>query len=335
MSKKMEESKVDYSTPNFELDNAELAQTSYKEVTKEPVNEVQTERPVRESSDTPKVNVLRKEIITVRHIPRASSMVTNPKHILYGGMAENATRTFVVPRLRSGAFVNVLTKEEKAFLEEEMGLEYNTLSSIKTVNNYWADMSVRLTKQDNYLDLSKPTDYIKYKVLLANKDLIAPSLQALQDSPKATYQYVIISEGEESKRSRNNMNTTMKCYLEYGKHEDDKDILRIVVETLTGKKTAPSVKLEFLQGQINDLIQSDSKMFLKVITDPYLNTKALIKKAVEMGVLINRDNHYYTRDGANPLCEANEESTLSNAAKYLNSIKHQDLLFAIQAKVKE
>ena len=54
------------------------------------------------------VNCLRNERIIVRHIPRQSNMVQNPKHVLYGGMAENAIRVFVVPRLTSGKYVNVL-----------------------------------------------------------------------------------------------------------------------------------------------------------------------------------------------------------------------------------
>lgn len=91
-------------------------------------------------------------------------------------MAENASRTFVVPRLSSGMFVNVLTDAEKAFLEEIMGLEYNSLSIYKKVDNFWDDSNengiskVTLKKQDNYFDLSNPEDYIRYKILLANKE---------------------------------------------------------------------------------------------------------------------------------------------------------------------
>jgi hypothetical protein len=333
MSKKMEE-KVDYSTPNFEVDDSPIEVVPVQT----PVQHTETEeQPKKEiKSKEPIVNILRNEKITIRHIPREGGMVTNPKHILYGGMAEGATRTFVVPRLRSGAFVNVLTKEEKAFLEDAMGMEYNTLSALKKPElNFWKDISVRLTKQDNYLDLSSPMDYIKYKVLLANKDFIAPSLQALQDDPKATYQFVIIAEGEENRQARDNMSAVMKCYKEYGKVENDPYTLRVIIESIDGRNTAPNSKLEFLQEKINNLIQADSKLFLRVITDPYLNTKVLIKKAVEAGVISNRDNHYYLREGNVPLCEANEESTLTIAAKYLNAPKHQDVLFAIQAKVKE
>ena len=250
-------------------------------------------------------------------------------------MAEGATRRFVVPRLRSGSFVNVLTNDEKNFLEEAMGFEYGTLNSTRKINNYWENIVVRLTKQDTYLNLADPEDYIRYKVLLANKDFIAPSLQALQDDPKATYQFVIIAEGEESRQARDNMSTLMKCYKEYGKVENDAYTLRVLVETIAGRTTAPNNKLEWLQEQINKLIQANSKLFLSAITDPYLNTKVLIKKGIEAGVIANRDNHYYLMKDNTPLCEANEEATLSVAAKNLNSPKHQDVLFAIQAKVKE
>ena len=67
------------------------------------------------------------------------------------------------------------------------------MSMYKKENNFWSDAypnginSVTLHKQDNYFDLSNPVDYIKYKILLANKNLIAPSLQVLEDRPKATY----------------------------------------------------------------------------------------------------------------------------------------------------
>lgn len=328
MSKKMEETPV----VNFEIDDT--TQLDSSEIKGLPKKEERVLRKESRVSEEATVNILRNERIIIRHIPKESGMVTDPRHVLYGGMAENAVRVYVVPKLRSGAYVNVLTDAEKSFLEEIMGLEYNALSIFKKEKNFWDEARVRLTKSDNYLQLSDPDDYIKYKILLANKDFIAPSLQALQDNPKATYQFVIISEGEESKTAKDTMSTTMKCYKEYGKIENDVDTLRVIIETIDGRPTAATSKLEFLQGKINDLIQANSKLFLKIITDPYLSTKVLIKKCVEAGIIANRDGHFYLREDNSPLCEANEEATLSIAAKFLNAPKHQDLLFALQAKLK-
>lgn len=267
-------------------------------------------------------------------------MVTNPKHILYGGMAENATKTFTVPRLSSGMYVNVLTDDEKAFLEHIMRLEVNALSIYRKIDNFWDDTNdkgisrVRLTKQDNYLNLSDPEDYIRYKILLANKNYIAPSLEALQDAPKASYQFVIISEGDETKNAKVNMSTTMKCYKEFGKIEGDADTLRVIIETIDGRPLAATSKLEFLQTKANDLIQADSKIFLRVITDPMLPTKVLIKKSIEAGLIYNRGNYLYLRSDNTPLCEANEEPTLNIAAKYLNNPRHQEVKFSLEAKLK-
>ena len=338
--KKMEE-KVDYTVPDFDIDNTE---TPLQEVPKEEAtvkSPKKTQKKV-DVSDDALVSCLRNERIIVRHVPKLTGMWgNNPKHVLSGGMAEGAVRTFVVPRLSSGMFVNVLTDKEKAFLEEIMGLEYNALSIYKKVDNFWDDSNenginkVRLTKQDNYLDLSNPEDYIKYKVLLANRDYIAPSLQEVEDHPKATYQFVIIHENEESKASKKKLSATMQAYMEFGKIQENPDILRTIIETIDGRPVAKTSKIEFLQDKVGKLIQADSKLFVKVVTDPMLNTKVLIKKAVEEGLISNRGGMLYLKSDGTPLCEDNEEPTLNFAAKYLNMPKHQELKLSLEAKLKQ
>lgn len=308
-----------------------------QEVSKYPVIEDNT--PVVRSKQL--INCLRNERVIVRHIPKLGGMITNPKHILYGGMAENATKTFTVPRLSSGMYVNVLTDNEKVFLEHIMRLEPNALSIYKKIDNFWDDSNdkgisrVRLNKQDNFLNLADPEDYIRYKILLANKDYIAPSLEVLQDAPKASYQFVIISAGDETKNAKINMSTTMKCYKEFGKVENDADTLRVIIETIDGRPLATTSKLEFLQTRANDLIQADSKIFLRVITDPMLSTKVLIKKSIEAGLISNRGNYLYLRSDNTPLCDNGEEPTLNIAAKYLNNPRHQEVKFSLEAKLKQ
>ena len=284
---------------------------------------------------------LRNERVIVRFVPRQSGIVTNPKHILYGGMAEGAIRKFTVPKLSSGMFVNVLTDNEKAYLEEAMGLEYNALSIYKKVDNFWDDSNdggistVRLTKGDNYLNLADPEDYIRYKILLANKDFIAPSLQELEDHPKRTYQFVIVQEGEETRNANKEMSATMQSYMEFGKIQDNVQILRTIIEILDGRPTAKNTKLEFLQQRVNKLIQADARLFLRVIKDPLLPTKVLIKRAIEGGLISNRGGMLYLKSDGTPLCGDNEEPTLNVAAKFLSSPKHQELKLSLEAKLKE
>lgn len=287
------------------------------------------------------VNCLRNERVIVRFIPHPTMMVQDKNHILYGGMADNAVRGFVVPRYNStNLFVNVLTNNEKAFLEQAMGLEYNALSVYRKENNFWDDSNpngigrVLLRKQDNYLDLSVPEDYIKYKILLANKDYIAPSLQALEDKPKATYQFVIINENAESRMNLNKIDLMKRCWMAYGKIEDDMDTLRVVLELIEGRPLSAKTNLDFLQGKVTDYIQSNPRRFMSIVSDELLPVKVLIKKCVEAGLIGKKNDTYYLREDGSPLCEMNEESTLNNAARYISSVKRQELKYSLEAKLK-
>lgn len=289
--------------------------------------------------EKPLINCLRNEQVIVRYLPKQSRMVTNPKHVLFGGMAENATRTFVVPMLSSGRYVNVLTDSEKDFLEELMGLPTNALSIYKKVDNFWDDANeagiskVTLRKQDNYLNLANVEDYIRYKILLANKEYIAPSLEALETNPKATYQFVILTEDSETQSAKKGMTILMQCYTAYGKIEDDVDALRVIIETLTGVTVHKNTKKEFLQTKANELIQGNSKMFLKIATDPMLQTKVLIRRCIEEGLIAHRGNQYYIKEGNIPMCE-DGEPTLNVAAQWINLPKNQEVKLSLEAKLK-
>ena len=280
------------------------------------------------------INPLRSERIVVKHIPRESRMVgNNPRHVLFGGMAESAYKMLTVPMLRSGQLVDVLTTEEKNYLEKALGLPDNGLSIYRTENNFWNNFFVRLEKTETYLDLSQPMDYIRYKVLLANKNLICPDLKTMQESPKATYEFVIIADGEESKANMTRLNARKEAYKEYGKIENDKDILRLVVETMTSRPVASTAKIEQLAEKIDSLLENDAKTFLTIIQDPLLKTKVLIRNGIEAGVIADRGGLLYMRADNLPLCESGDP-TLSVAADFLNQPKNQELKLGIDAKVR-
>lgn len=281
------------------------------------------------------ISCLRKENIIVRHVPRQNGIVVDPKHVLFGGMAENAVRFFTVPILEgTGAFVNVLTNQEKKFLEDYMGLEPNALSVYLKNDNYWENYWVRLTKGDNVLNLSDPSDYIKYKVLLANKDFIAPDLEALKNNFKATYQFVIVSEQEELEMEGKEMNVTMQCYLEFGKIEENADKLRMVISMVDGRPVSKETKIKHLQGQCNKLIQANPKLFLSAIKDPTLPTKVLIENCIEYNIVKRRGGFIYFSDNT-PMCGPNEEPTINVAAKFLNFPTQQVQKFNLELKLKE
>jgi hypothetical protein len=131
------------------------------------------------------------------------------------------------------------------------------------------------------------------------------------------------------------MSNKAQCYVEYGKYESNEEVLRMVIETLTSKPLANNTKLDFLQTKIGELIDADSKLFLRVIQDPLLKTRILIKKCIEQGFISKRGDFLYLRSDNTPLCEGGEEPTMTVAAKYLNNPKRQDMKLSLEAKLQD
>lgn len=279
------------------------------------------------------ISCLRNEKVVVKFAPRPNKNITDPKHEIYGGMANGAVRIFTVQMLRNFQLTNPLTDSEKSFLEEYMGMEKNALSIYKKIDNYWKNYKVILNKTNTYLDLSIPEDYIKYKVLLTNKDLICPSLKEFNEARKETYQFYIVNEGDEMKQSNISMTSKMEAMLELGKIIENKQLLKFIVESVNGRGIASSSKLDMIQGEAFKIVDNKPKSFLDAVKDPNLKTKVLLSECLETGVLVLRSGLYYTADGQ-PLCENGEDSNLSFAVKYLNSPKRQEVRMTLEAKLK-
>jgi hypothetical protein len=254
------------------------------------------------------------ERVILRKLPKRTNLVQDSNHIMGDGMHENAFYIYSVPKLeKSNVFVNVLTKEEKEYLEYAMGLPENSLSVYRQPKeeNFWSNANpnglskITLRKRDNIFDMSKPTDYIAVKILMANKDKICPSMEEWSARPKETYEFVIIREGQESKLSKSNTDATIQAVMKLGKIADDKDVLKLVVETMMGKKYADATSLDWLQTQALDLIKNtpkNARMFLSIMEDENLDNKVLIRKCISKGIIAQRGDFLYIKDGNQPMC---------------------------------
>lgn len=278
------------------------------------------------------INCLRNEKVSIKFVPNQKGLILDPKHVLYGGLGEVSKRRFVVPMLQSGVFKNILTNAEKDYLEHIMGLPDNALSVYKKIDNYWTNNFVSLGKETSSLDLSSPDDYIKYKILLANPDYIAPSKEELQNNRKATYQYVIEKEGDSINSSVKNLNITATAYILFGSIKDDIKKLAAIVENASGKIVSKLEK-NFVYAQVEATIKDYPERFVEAAEDTYLDTKILIKDAIETGHVRKRGSYYYLTENNAPLCSGKQEPTLQSACEYLNAPKYQEVLFTLQSKV--
>ena len=277
------------------------------------------------------VSCLENKRLIIKFYPRPKGFIRDPKHVSYGGMLEGAVMVLYTPLMRNGDFKNVLTNDEKAFLEEYMGLGTDALSVYKKEGNYWHDIRVKLEKGENFFDLSSPEDYIKAKVALANDNIVAPSIDVINN--KASYKFYAIKEGDEDRVNHKSLTAKQEAYKLYGKIEDDEDVLRYILRVINGASVSKNTKIETIQGWVYGIIEDKTKEFNLILNDKQLRTKILIDKGVQAGAIAVRDGKYYTAEGLS-LSAGTSEPTLQNAANYLDMPINQPVRMKIETRIK-
>lgn len=239
-----------------------------------------------------------------------------------------------VPRNgRSGEFVNPLTPEEQEYFESDksgLALDKGAMSIYRDEKNYWDKFTVTLDKNVLVLDLSRPMDYLKYKVLLTNKDTIAPS--ADQKFMKGTYKFAIVEEGYESREKVKKAESSTEAYTMFGQMTDSTlkmtNFLNVYYYDKPGKKTvAPDSTREFLVSEVANVLENDIKGFLTVLKDPDYSTKAIIYQALRAGALSREDLAFKIKDG-----ETIGES-LSQVVAFFNDPMNNEEVLKIKARI--
>lgn len=268
------------------------------------------------------------EVVEVKFIKRKRGMAAGDHitedHVISGGMLTNSTKRFQAPLLKNGSIANVLTTEEKEFLEEELGL------NLSTYGDFWKEYFVTLRKESNSFDLSNGMDYISVKLLLSCKDLIAPDWNSR--NKKLTYQFVVTKPGAEMKETKKKYDSKKEAFKLYGKIEDDKPQLLGILKLLENKPVSANSAMDWLQTKVEAIIDETPSKFVNLVKDPAFHTMLLINNGLDAGVVQRSGNKYATTDGLD-LCEATEVATFDVAVRFLDNPKNQEIRTLIEAKI--
>lgn len=268
------------------------------------------------------------EKVIVKFIPRKKGMAANVEdnHIISGGMLERSFRRYCTPITRQGSVANVLTKEEKEFLEKATGNDFSVYG------DFWETFYVTLFKEDssNVFDMSTPMGFISVKVLEKYTDEIATSWE--DRNKRSTYMFVITREDEELSEKKKGFDSKKEAFKAYGRIEDDHEKLIGVLKLLTNKPIAKTSSLKWTQAKVEEFLDSNPDRFLEIIQDDSLDTKLLIERGIENKIIIKKSNKYVTVDGLD-LCNADETPSYENAVKYLDNPKNQEIRSLIEAKI--
>lgn len=279
----------------------------------------------------PRTDFLQNRTVIVKFLPRkVSKEVKDPKHIAYGGKLEGCFDFISPPRMRKDVLKNILTKEEKEGLEYLMGEGVN----LSIYSNFWKGFGndslfpIRLGKEDLYLNLSVPEDYITYKVL-CNSKMVATSQEQLEIRQ---YKYIIVDEYEDSKQEQERFSIKTKAYSLYDKIQKSSAKLRYTLHKFD-KYTNPDQTFTFLRPETGKCLEKNPEKFIRIVGDDYFDLKVLLNEAFVLGVIQRMSGQYFTQDN-DPIAQTDEDPNEYNAARFLSSPVGQEMRLQIQARVK-
>lgn len=275
------------------------------------------------------------EKVVVKPNFRNPGRIKNPNHRAYFLM-DGTYKMFQAPLLKNGAIKNVLTDEEKRKLEKILNMKDNELSVYRKEDNFWHSFVVRVSKEPFHLDLSQPYDYIKYKILMAHTDKVAPSINNIKD--KQTYKFYIERQKEVEQAESKKGNVNAKAWAAYSKISQNKEniinFMNAYAESFSNYSRYRNVDkdstLDFLQGELANIVEKDKELFIEVANDPTLEERILLGKARTKGIIQFKKGKYHMKDDPSPFA-----NNIKEAIQFLKDDKNQDTRLNIETRVDE
>lgn len=212
-------------------------------------------------------------------------------------LVANAKIKYAAPTIGGGRVANPLTLEEREYLEKVLDEDLNPL---KKENNFWVSRFAVLDRGMRVLDLSNPLDYIDYKILLMQKDRVAPSGD--DKYKKGTYRYYIDDLEYEDKAKFKGVQAKKEAYKFFGKLEQKGksayvDFLNVYYQNQVGKKADMTMSEEKLVATIDDIIENETDRFITVAIDPEYENRLFIVKALKIRAILVEGGKYHLPTG--------------------------------------
>jgi hypothetical protein len=214
---------------------------------------------------------------------------------------------------------------QKEFFEKELGVDLNPTLPVE--KNFWrSDRRGRviLTKEGTTLNLNLPLDMLKYLILISNKMLVSPSYEERVN--KATYEFMIVDENKITSKKLEEADLKAQAYVKYAEVTNSKAATIGFIKSL-GRTIPATATEEWLKSEVANIVESNPKYFLEIVTHPQYNERIFVQEAVEAGAIIRKGEKRYTLDNGAELGD------LTDVINYLLNPDNQEVKLRVKAKI--
>ena len=194
---------------------------------------------------------------------------------------------------------------EQEFFERMLGLNKGELDVGKYrtdekgnryPDTFWQKLgTVKLRNEANTLDLSNPMDMIKYKVLMLNKNVVAPS--PAEKNKKRTYRFMIVDQEVAEVQEKQDLNTKLEAFAWFARIKADIEQLKEVM-WLSDSRITTTSNYDYVFSYVGKLVNDSPANFLKLVQDPHKDSKLLLMRAIKSGSLVlSKEKTYQFLDG--------------------------------------
>lgn len=242
---------------------------------------------------------LKHKKIKLMPVLRGGQMVKDSNHVNFF-QYDGAANWFQLPKDDRGQLANPFeSDEEKEFFEKE--LDTNLSIHAETSKNFWKKTFLKVTKDYNLMhsgyefDLSDPMDVLRYKIATKLSE-VAPSLDKQYSKPG--YRFALVDEAEEEEKAAAVTQDVTDAYIYFGEIRNStpkmKDFLGMYFNEKNEFKFVPAdAEKQWLQKEIQSIIETDLRTFLKIKNDEDAPTKLLILQAIRAGAINKEGRNKY------------------------------------------
>lgn len=220
-----------------------------------------------------------------------------PKDHAAAFLHEDATRKYLVPLAGKNRVHNILSRDERIYLENVLARDLNP--NLDPKDNYWMNTSVPLKDEILVLDLSDPYDFIKYKIIESNKNEISPSWEERLN--KGTYKFAICDVEYEANARAAKSKIKRDAYKKFAEICQTRtkmaDFLTLYYQDKPGKRVPEDATHEMLESEIDQILEGDLTGFNSVSQDKEYDNKVFIVKAMLKKAIEKRNGTYMTPEG--------------------------------------